>query len=470
MPAPADTSRAGVQHGRKRARGVVALSKRELHFGAFLFTPGTHSAGWRHPEADVETDMDFGRYVALARMAERGLMDCVFFQDTAAVPGSAALDGSAPFRPEGGRHVWPEPATLLAALAPVTSHIGLIATATTTYNEPYNIARRFATIDAISGGRAGWNLVTSQVEDEAMNFGAEKHMDHGLRYERAEEFYDVVAGLWDSWDEGAFPRDKATGRYMDPSKVHFLNHEGKHFKVRGPLNVARSKQGRPVVAQAGSSEVGRSLSARCADVVFTAQVTIPEGQAFCGDLRERAQRFGRGAEDIRVLPGLTVFCGATDSEARAKYELLEGMISDDAAMKLLARLCGDLNIYDYPVDGPLPDLPPSNAARARQEMVVAKARAENLSIRQIARYLGTSMGHQVVVGTPKMVADMMEAWLMSGACDGFNLLSPYYPGPLEDMVELVVPELQRRGIYRTAYAGTTLRANLGVPVPRSRYG
>ncbi len=442
---------------------------RQLHLAGFVYTPGSHSAGWRHPDAVPETDMSFAHYVEIARTAERGLLDCIFFQDTAALNGSAALDGGSPWRPQAGRQVFPEPATLIAALAPVTTHLGLIATATTTYADPFTIARRFGSVDHISGGRAGWNLVTSQIEDEAGNFGFDRHPDHGHRYERAEEFYDVVAGLWDSFEDGAFPRDKATGIFLDPAKGHILNHVGKYFRVRGPLNLPRSPQGRPIIAQAGSSEAGRRLASRVADLIFTAQSVLAEGQAFTREIKQRALSHGRAPGDVKVLPGFMAIVGETDAEAERLYQELQELIDDVTAMRLLARLCGDLDIHAYPLDGPLPDLPPSNAAKARQEHLVAKARRENLTVRQVARYLGTSLGHQLVVGSPQRVADVMQEWLEAEACDGFTLMFPFYPKPLEDFVRLVVPELQRRGIYRTAYAGRTLRENLGVPQPRNRF-
>ncbi|SDD29535.1 LLM class flavin-dependent oxidoreductase [Belnapia rosea] len=445
------------------------MSRRQLRLGAFLYTPGSHSAGWRHPDAVPETDMDFAWYVRMARTAERGLIDTVFFQDTAAVNGSANLDGAGAIRPRVSRQVYLEPVSLIAALAAVTTHIGLISTATTTYSQPYDLARRFATIDHISGGRAGWNLVTSQIEDEAGNFGAERHMDHALRYERAEEFWDVVTALWDSWEDGALLRDKASGVYIDGDRLHFQHHEGRHFKVRGPLNLPRTPQGRPVISEAGSSEAGKRLAARTADLVFTAQTVLEEGRAFRDEVRALATGFARDPDDVKILPGLMTIVGRTEEEAQAKLAVLQSLISDEAAMRLLARLCGDLDIYAYDPDGPLPPLPPSNAAKARQQLIVDLARKEGLSIRQVARYLGTSLGHQLQVGTPAQIADRMQEWLEEGACDGFNLMFPHFPRPLEDFVELVVPELQRRGIYRTGYEGRTLRENLGIPVPANRY-
>jgi len=452
-----------------KAAGGATGMRRQLKLGAFLYTPGSHSAGWRHPDAVPETDMSFAHYVRMARMAEAAKIDCVFFQDTAAVNGSANLDGAGAVRPKVGRQVYLEPVSLIAALAAVTENIGLVSTATTTYSEPYDLARRFATIDHISGGRAGWNLVTSQVEDEAGNFGASRHMDHGLRYERAEEFWDVVTALWDSWEDGALLRDKTSGNYIDPAKLHFQHHEGKHFKVRGPLNLPRTPQGRPVVSEAGSSEAGKELAARTADLVFTAQTVLEEGRAFAEDVKARAVKHGRQPDDVRILPGLMTIVGRTEQEAQDKLGTLQSLISDEAAMRLLARLCGDLDIYAFDMDAPLPPLPPSNAAKARQQLLVDLARKERLSIRQVARYLGTSLGHQLQVGTPAMIADRMQEWLEGGACDGFNLMFPHFPAPLEDFCTLVVPELQRRGIFRTEYEGKTLRENLGVPVPRNRY-
>lgn len=445
------------------------MTRRMMKLGAFFFTPGSHSAGWRHPDAVPETDMSFAHYVAMAQAAERAKLDCIFFQDTAAVNGTAALNGGSPWRPAVGRQVFLEPATLIASLAPMTSHIGLVATATTTYGDPYTIARRFGSVDHISGGRAGWNLVTSQIEDEAGNFGHDRHPDHGLRYQRAEEFFDVVAGLWDSFESGAFPRDKATGQYLDPAKAHILNHVGEHLRVRGPLNLPRCPQGRPVIAQAGSSEVGKQLASRIADMIFTAQSDLAEGQAFYADVKARAVAHGRAATDVKIMPGFMAITGPDEAAAQRIYGELTDMIDDATAMKLLARLCGDLDITQYPMDAPLPPLPPSNAAKARQEHLVAKAKRENLSIRQVARYLGTSLGHQMVVGDPTRIADVMQDWFEAGACDGFTLLFPFYPRPLLDFCTLVVPELQRRGLFRTEYEGTTLRENLGVPVPPNRY-
>lgn len=444
---------------------AMPKSRRQLKLTAFSHPPGY----WRMPDAKP-TDMEFEEYVHLAQVAERGKMDMLFFQDSAAVaPAFYLSGGKAEALAEAARCVRLEPLTLLAALATVTKHIGLVSTATTTYNDPFNIARKFATIDHISKGRAGWNLVTSQNVDEAQNFGSEMHMDHALRYQRAQEFYDVVTGLWDSWEDDAVIRDRASGRYIDPAKLHVLDHKGEHFSVRGPLNIARPPQGYPIVAQAGSSEPGRELAARTADVVFTAQVSLAEAQDFYADVKGRTARYGRSPDDIKIMPGIRYVLGATESEAKQRYEMMLSAASDDGALAAVQRLAGDLDLRQFPLDGPLPDLPPSNAARARQKMMIDLARRENLSIRQLARRFTFSLGHLVYVGTPVGLADMMEEWFSNGAADGFTMLSPYYPKPLEEFVATVIPELQRRGIFRTEYEGTTLRENLGLRFRKNRY-
>jgi FMN-dependent oxidoreductase (nitrilotriacetate monooxygenase family) len=448
----------------------MAVSKpRQLRLGGFFSVPGNHLAGWRHPDAVPTSDMDFREYAHITQVAEAAKFDTIFFQDTVGVAGSRALARGERTRAKLSRTVKLEPTATLAALAMVTTRIGLVATATTTYNEPYNIARRFASIDHISGGRAGWNLVTSQIEDESENFGFDEHLAHAERYERAAEFYEVVAGLWDSWEDGGLLRDKQNGVYMDRSKIHFLDHVGKHFKVKGPLNITRSAQGWPVVAQAGSSEAGRELAARTADVVFTAQTKIDEAKAFYADIKGRTARYGRTPDDIKIMPGLTPVLGRTMEEARENYEYLQSLMPDDVALQSLSHISGGLDLTKFPLDGPLPELPPSNAAKARQALVVRAAREGNMTLRQIARHTAAGTGHRVLVGTPEYMADEMEAWLKQEAADGFNVVCNHYPKPFEDFCHLVVPELQRRGIFRTEYEGTTLRENLGLRVPENRY-
>jgi FMN-dependent oxidoreductase (nitrilotriacetate monooxygenase family) len=439
-----------------------------MKLAAFSFPPGSHVAGWRLPEAAADSDMGLGHYVEIAQLAERGKMDAFFFQDSNAVSQSEALGRRSRARAQYPRCVTIEPLMLLPALAMCTERIGLIATATTTYNEPYLVARHFASIDHISGGRAGWNLVTSQSEDEAGNFGFDQHVAHADRYDRAAEFYDVVVGLWDSWDDGAFIRDKATGTYYDVDKVQLINHRGKHFKVRGPLNVARSPQGRPIVAQAGSSEIGRDLAGKTADVVFTAQIELEQAKAFCHDVKTRAEKYGRSPDHIKILPGFIPVLGRTMQEAEDKFAEMQTLITDDLALRALARHTGGLDLTKYPIDGPLPDLPESNSAKGRQQMLIDMARNEGLSIRELGVRFAGSSGHRIVVGTGKSLADEMEEWFKAGGADGFTVLFPYLTRSVHDFVELVIPELQRRGLFRTEYEGRTLRENLGLPQPAYR--
>ena len=385
-----------------------------------------------------------------------------------AIPGSTATYGGLPFRVKSGRQAHIEPVSAIAALGVITKNIGLISTCTTSYNEPYNVARRFLTIDHISGGRAGWNLVTSQAEDEAVNFGRDQHFEHGIRYERAAEFHDVVVGLWDSWEDDAFLRDKASGQWFDYDKMHILNHHGEYFNVRGPLNVARSPQGRPVMAQAGSSDVGMELAARTADLVFTAQDTIPEGRAFRENMHARMAKYGRGPDEMRIMPGLQPIVGRTMAEAQEKYEELRALVDDGIGIAAVARLAGGVDIFSMDPDGPLPPLKPSNAARARQDRIIAMGK-RGMTIRDIGRVLAMSQTHRVLWGTPQSIADDLHEWFEAGACDGFNLLFAHYPKPLEEWVTMVIPELQRRGLFRTEYESTTFRGNLGVPIPQNRF-
>jgi FMN-dependent oxidoreductase (nitrilotriacetate monooxygenase family) len=304
--------------------------------------------------------------------------------------------------------------------------------------------------------------VTSQNENEAQNFGLTKHVDHALRYERALEFFDVVAGLWDSWDDGAIIRDKETGTYFDITKLHFLNHEGPHFRVRGPLNVDRPPQGYPVIFQAGSSGPGRDLAAKTADAVFTAQRNVTDAQAFYEDVKSRAQAHGRRRDDIKILPGLTPIIGRTEGEAQELNECMRDLIPEDQAIAALMQISGGLDLRDFPADGPLPDLPPTNSAKGRQDMISELARRENLTLAQVARRWAESSGHLTLVGTPVSIAEEMQAWLEAEACDGFAIIHAYYPGGGENFCRLVVPELQKRGIFRTEYEGDTLRENLGL--------
>jgi N-acetyl-S-(2-succino)cysteine monooxygenase len=440
---------------------------RTIALAAFMFPPGSHTAGWRMPDARVDADMDINCYLDCARTAERGKLDMVFIQDSAAVGQSSALARGEKVSGSNSRTVRLEPMTLMSAMAAVTSRVGLVATSTTTYNEPYEIARKFLTLDHISGGRAGWNLVTSQTEDEAGNFGLDEHVFHARRYERANEFQQVVVGLWDSVEEGALLRDKASGRYFDATKVHPLNHVGEHFAVRGPLHLPRSPQGRPIIAQAGSSEPGMELAARTADVVFTAQTTIDDAVAFYANVKGRMAKYGREPDQLKIMPGLVFMVAETQAEAEDLYEQMAAMVPPDVVMNGLNRLAGGLDLRQFPLDGPLPDLPPSNSARARQDMLVNLARRNNLTIRQLGKFFSMGNGHNVVYGTPAYIADVMEEYFVRGGADGFTLMPPYESKPLERFVDLVVPELRRRGLFREQYSGHTLRDHLGLRLPEN---
>jgi len=431
--------------------------------------PGSHSGGWRMPEAIPGTDTTYEYYLDVARLAEAAKLDALFFADVAVTQSIDLLERNDPAAGLFPRAVALEPMSLITALAGQTSRLGLVATGSTTYNEPYNIARRFAAIDQISGGRSGWNLVTSQFEAEAGNYGADTHMPHAERYRRANEFFDVVSGLWDSWDEGAMVEEKESARFFDPAKAHILNHRGKYFSVKGPLNEGRSPQGRPIVAQAGASGPGRDLAARVADVVFSAQSTIEEAKAFYDDIQVQAAAHGRPAGSLKIFPGLCPVVGKTREEAEAHYLQLQELITDDQALRTMQRISGGLDLTKFPLDGPLPDLPISNGAQARQKRLIEMARRDNLTLRQVGRRFAESRSHNLVWGTPQMIADVMQEWFEEEVCDGFCILFPYYRRGVTDFLELVVPELQRRGLFRTEYEGRTLRQNLGLSMPPTRF-
>lgn len=433
----------------------------QLKLGAFLANSGHHVAAWRHPLAQADASQDFEHFKAIARSAERGKFDALFIADVVALWGHHLEALSRTARAE---HF--EPLTLMSALAAVTERIGLIATATTSYNEPYHIARKFASLDHLSKGRAAWNLVTSVVADEAWNFGREQHIDHTDRYQRAEEFHDVVKGLWDSWDDDAFVRDKASGRYFDPDKLHTLNHKGAHFSVRGPLNVARPPQGHPVLVQAGASEAGKALAARVAEVIFAAHHELPAAQAFYQDIKQRAAALGRDPEHIKILPGVTPFIADTREQAQQLFEQFQALIDPVLGLRLLADTLGeDIDLSGHDLDGPLPDTPPGQRG-SRRDQVLQLARRDNLSIRQL--YLRLAGGNPVI-GTPSDIADSFEQWFQARACDGFNVFFPYFPGAIDTFVDQVIPVLQQRGLFRLDYAGSTLREHLGLPRPANRF-
>lgn len=434
-------------------------TRRQLKLGAFLMAPGHHVAAWRHPETQADLGGDFAAYARIAQQAEAARFDAVFLAD-----GLAALDTTAKSGARTARSAYFEPITLLSGLAAVTSRIGLIATVSTTFNEPFNVARKFASLDLLSQGRAGWNLVTSNTQAEANNFGGGQHLAHDLRYERAEEFIDVVLKLWHSWEQDAFLYDKESGLYYDHDKLHVAEHQGEYFQVRGPLHIPPSPQGHAVVVQAGSSGPGIELAARTAEVVFTAQRTLEEAQAFYRTLKHRVAAYGRHPDDLKIMPGIFPVIGATRAEAQEKFEVLQELIHPDVGVQLLSDMIG-FDLTSYPFDGPLPPLPLSNGGQSRQQLLVALAQKENLSILQLARKIAGARGHWQVVGTAADIADQLEAYFLGDGADGFNIMPPTLPGGLTDFIEGVVPELRRRGLFRTEYEGTTLRENLGLDNP-----
>ncbi len=424
---------------------------------------GYHPAQWRHPMTPAGGNMDVRHYVHMARTAERGLFDMVFLADTVGLhdydepPGALArMSTSVQF----------EPITLLSALAMTTSRVGLVASASTTYNEPYHIARKLASLDHLSGGRAGWNVVTSHTDMEAQNFGLDQNPDYVDRYARAEEFVDVVRGLWDTWEDGAFLLDKAQGLYFDAAKQHVLDHKGPHFSVRGPLTVAPTPQGQPVIVQAGASEQGRNLAAATANVVYTAARSLKQAQEFYASVKGRMAKFGRHPDDLKIMPGLLPVIGRTEQEARDKYEELQKLVDPDLGLACIAQSMGDFT--GYPIDGPVPKLP-SWRLQSRGDILYELARTRHWTIRQLYLEIAAGNGHNQIIGTPDQVVDFMQAWLENDAADGFNILPLHQPTSLEDFVDLVVPEMQRRGLFRRSYEGSTLRDHLGVTRPVSRY-
>ncbi len=438
------------------------MTKRQLRLGAFMRPISIHTAAWRYPGGLPDANFNFAHLKRFAQTLERGKFDAFFMADHLAVLNMPieALKRSATVTSF-------DPATLLPALAVVTERLGLIATASTTFEAPYHIARRFASLDHLSGGRAGWNVVTTSNPDAALNFGMDEHMEHGERYDRAREFVDVVTGLWDSFADDAFVRDAASGVFFDPQKLHVLNHKGPYLSVRGPLNVARPIQGWPVIVQAGASDAGRQLAAETAEVIFASHGTLAEGQRFYADVKGRLDKLGRPRDHLKILPGAFVVVGDSVEEARAKRALLDSLVHYDSAIASLSIALGhDASKLDP--DAPLPDIPESNASKSGRDRAIALARLEKLTVRQLAQRLGGYSGF-AFVGTAQTIADEMEEWLVTEGSDGFNVMFPYLPSGLDDFVDRVVPELQRRGIFRREYEGRTLRENLGLPRPPNRY-
>lgn len=433
------------------------MTKKQMHLGLFLQGAGHHVSGWRHPDAEAGSE-NFDLLRRVAKEAEDAKFDMIFLADGLTSGVDAHPSMVARF----------EPLTLLSALAMVTDKIGLAATASTTYGEPYHTARAFASIDHLSHGRAAWNIVTTSYARTANNF-SKSHPEHDERYAVAEEFVDVVRGLWDSWDDDAFPKDKENGVYADPNKVHMLNHAGKYYSVQGPLNIPRSPQGHPVLIQAGSSGPGQDLAARIADIVFTAQQSLAEAQAFYASLKERVAKAGRDPDSVAVMPGFMPVIGDSFDDAAEKLKELNRWTDIKSAMPLLEERIGH-SLADYDLDGPLPDLPISDQLRSRAELLRDLARRENLTIRDLALRVAAGRGHHIVLGTPEQIADRMQEWFEGKAADGFNVMPPYFPGGLEDFNRQVVPILQERGLFRTEYTGSTLRDHLNIARPEIKHG
>ncbi|MGI4943965.1 MAG: LLM class flavin-dependent oxidoreductase [Janthinobacterium lividum] len=443
------------------------LRQGHMHLGAFFHPTGNHVASWLHPEAQLDAGTNFRHYAQLAQTAERGKFDLMFLADAVAVRGG---DLQALRR-------WPQymaffdPLTLLAGIAAVTRHLGLVATATTSYNEPYTLARRLAALDHMSDGRAGWNIVTSSNEDEAFNYGRDAHFEHAERYARAAEFVDVVRGLLDSWDDDAFTRDRSTAEYFDPAKLHVLDHKGPHFSVRGPLNMPRPPQGYPVFAQASASGTGLDMAAKTAEIVFSPLHSLEAAQAFSRDLKTRAASYGRTADSIKIMPGLNPILGRTEAEAREKQAYLASLIHEDVGRSILTTALGGVDLSACDPDRALPDevlAAGLRNGRSEGRIVCAMAR-EGLTFRQVYQRFGSARGQNSVVGTPEQVADHMQAWFRAGAVDGFLIQPSVLPTDLDEFVDTIIPILQERRLFRTEYDGFTLRQNLALERPSSRY-
>ncbi|OZI37131.1 nitrilotriacetate monooxygenase [Bordetella genomosp. 10] len=430
-----------------------------IHLGAFPLDVGHHIAAWRHPDVPADGGSTLSFYRSLAQTAERGTLDMIFFGDQMAAqyPDDETVGRTS-------RVTRLEPTTLLAALAASTSHLGLVGTVSTSYFEPFHVARKFASLDQLSGGRSGWNVVTSFNDREAQNFNQQTVRSHAQRYERAQEFVDVVQALWDSWEEDAFLRDKASGLFFDPNKLHVQEHRGTYFTTRGPLNIPRSPQGQPVIVQAGSSSDGRHFAATRAEVVFTAQPSLEAARAFYADVKAQAAATGRDPAHLKIMPGVMTFIGATAAEAREKYERLQDLIEPEVGWIVLKRHLG-IDVSHLGPDSPFPQLALTPDFPSRQKLLIDMAVKERLTVRQFYQKVVGARGHLLAIGTAAQVADQMEAWVDGDGADGFNLMLPWLPAALDDVVDQLVPELRRRGRFRHAYRGKTLRDHLGLPIP-----
>lgn len=443
------------------------MAQRQIKLGAFIPATAQHAAGWRHPESRPQDHLNIDYIIELAKTAERGLFDAYFLADGLSVSWGNAREGD---RGLGDKPVGFEPVTLFAALATVTKNIGFIATASTTYEDPYLLARKFASLDHISKGRAAWNVVTTASPDTARNFGLNEHPNPHARYERADEFINVTQKLWDSWEDDAFIYNKESGQFFHANKIHEPKHEGKYFRIEGPLNVSRPPQGYPVIVQAGQSEDGRELAGKYAEVIFTAQQNLADAQEFYRDVKNRLVKYGRHADDLKIMPGVSIFVAQTEQEAQEKYELLNSLIHPNVGLSLLSGLSGGINLDKYDLDAPFPKLEDTDINfSSRQKMMIDISRKHNFSIRQLYEYIAGARGHWTLIGTPEQVVNELQNWFENEAADGFNILPPTSPAGLNDFVNLIVPELQRRGLFRTEYEGSTLRENLGLRRPENQY-
>ncbi|MUG88677.1 NtaA/DmoA family FMN-dependent monooxygenase [Paenibacillus timonensis] len=432
--------------------------QKQLKLGALLHGVGGGTSLWRHPEVQPDASINIDVYKHWVQKAEAGKFDLVFIAD-----GLYITEKSIPHFLNRF-----EPLTLLSALAAVSKHVGLVGTLSTSYSEPFTVSRQFASLDRISGGRAGWNIVTSPLEGSALNYGKKEHPDHDKRYRIATEFLEVARGLWDSWEDDAFVRNKETGVFFDPDKMHTLNHVGEFFSVKGPLNIARSKQGQPVIFQAGSSEVGKNYAAKHADSVFTGHETIEDAQAFYQDVKSRAASFGRNPDEVLIFPGISPILGRTPEEAERKYQEVASLVTIENALDYLGRFFEHHDFSQYPLDEPFPELGDlgKNSFQSGTDKIKKDAKEKGLMLRQVALQAATPRGG--FIGTPEQVADRIQAWFEGEAADGFMIASAV-PNGLEEFVDLVVPILQERGLFRTDYESDTLRGNLGLPVPENRY-
>lgn len=434
---------------------------RKMHLNIFVMGTGHHEAAWRHPDTHPEQVLDIQYYAKIAKIAEAAKLDSLFFGDILALSTDFRYNTVQGF----------DPVTLLSALAVVTERIGLIATASTTYNEPFHLARRFASLDHISRGRAGWNVVTSGSHVQATNFNVDKHPPAKERYERAKEVVDLVKKLWDSWEDDAILNNKVTGQFASADKIHPVNHKGAYYKVKGPLTIARSPQGYPLLVQAGSSEEGKEFAAQIAEAVFTAQQTFEDARSFYSDVKSRLSKYGRKPDELKILPGFCPIVGRTEKEAKEKEAELNQLLNPAYGIHQLSSML-NFDLSGYPLDERLPEIPlleEVDGVKSRFQLVLDLARRENLTIRQILERLAGGRGHRVFSGTPVQIADQLEEWFVKGAADGFNIMPPYLPKGFEDFTQLVVPELQKRGLFRTEYTGATLRDHYELARPTNQF-